>query len=101
MVKSKVFVSCGQHTATERQVAKDVCALPERLGFQPYLAINVQTIAEINAGILDIHVFNGSVMESRPAFRNQAAADGSMLRRFRRVILFGPSLEAGQQKANG
>ena len=52
MLKSKVFVSCGQKNAAERRVARDVCALLQRLGFQPYLAINVQTITEINAGII-------------------------------------------------
>ncbi len=52
IMKSKVFVSCGQHTDAERQVARDLCDLLDKLGFEAYLAINVQTITEINAGII-------------------------------------------------
>jgi hypothetical protein len=51
-VKSKVFVSCGQHSTAERKVANDVCDLLNQLGFETYLAINVQTITEINARII-------------------------------------------------
>jgi hypothetical protein len=51
-MKSKVFVSCGQHTDEEKQVAKDICVLLDSLGFETYLAISVQTITEINAGII-------------------------------------------------
>ncbi len=51
-VKSKVFVSCGQHSAEERQIARDVCEMLRRRGFDVYLAIEAQTILEINAGII-------------------------------------------------
>jgi hypothetical protein len=51
-MQCKVFVSCGQNTQEERQIAKDICSLLESLGFATYLAINVQTITEINTGII-------------------------------------------------
>jgi len=33
-VKSKVLVSCGQHSAEERQIARDVCEMLRGRGFQ-------------------------------------------------------------------
>ena len=51
-MKCKVFVSCGQHSDAEKQVAKDIRVLFDSLGFETYLAISVQTITEINAGII-------------------------------------------------
>ena len=52
LVRSKVFVSCGQHTRAERDVARSICALLETRGFDPYLAIDVQTLLEINERII-------------------------------------------------
>jgi hypothetical protein len=39
----KVFVSCGQHTPEECRIEHEVCGILRRRGFQPYLAIAVQT----------------------------------------------------------
>jgi hypothetical protein len=50
-MKSKVFVSCGQRPR-ERCVAQALGELLEKRGFSVYLAINAQTILEINAGII-------------------------------------------------
>jgi hypothetical protein len=50
-VKSKVFVSCGQRE-NERAVARGVCDLLATRGFDVYLAIDVQTIHEINERII-------------------------------------------------
>lgn len=51
-MKSKVFLSCGQRNEEERRVASDVGALLKGRGFDVYIAINVQTILEINGGII-------------------------------------------------
>jgi hypothetical protein len=51
-VRSKVFVSCGQRSDTERAVAADVAALLGRLGFEPYVAIEVQSAFEINTRVI-------------------------------------------------
>lgn len=51
-VKSKVFVSCGQHSPEERGIARDICSLLEARGFTVYLAVDVQTILEINERII-------------------------------------------------
>ena len=48
----RVFVSCGQRNDEEKQVAKDICKFLESIGFQTYLAIDVQTILDINGGII-------------------------------------------------
>ncbi len=51
-MKGKVFVSCGQHSQKERQVAREISDLLVARGFSVYLAIDVQTILEINTGII-------------------------------------------------
>jgi hypothetical protein len=51
-VKGKVFVSCGQQSREERQIAREIFDLLVARGFNVYLAINVQTILEINTGII-------------------------------------------------
>jgi hypothetical protein len=50
-MRSKVFVSCGQHTE-EKAVASKVGQLLRERGFDVYVAIDVQTILEINADII-------------------------------------------------
>jgi hypothetical protein len=50
-MKSRVFVSCGQRPR-EREVALALGELLKRRGFNVYLAINAQTILEINSGII-------------------------------------------------
>jgi hypothetical protein len=52
-VKGKVFVSCGQHGRAERRVARGISELLIARGFNVYLAIDVQTILEINTGIIE------------------------------------------------
>jgi hypothetical protein len=51
-MKSRVFLSCGQRPP-EIAVARQVEALLRARGFEVYVAINAQTILEINAGIID------------------------------------------------
>jgi len=48
----KVFISCGQANASERQVAVQLSAWFVSQGFQPYVAIQTQSILEVNAGII-------------------------------------------------
>jgi hypothetical protein len=50
-MKSRVFVSCGQR-AGEKEVADKVGKLLQKRGFDVYIAIDVQTILDINAGII-------------------------------------------------
>ncbi|MGA2905339.1 MAG: toll/interleukin-1 receptor domain-containing protein [Candidatus Korobacteraceae bacterium] len=50
-MKSKVFVSCGQQPA-EKEVAAKVASLLRDRGFNAYVAIDVQTILDINGGII-------------------------------------------------
>jgi hypothetical protein len=50
-MRSKVFLSCGQHPS-ETHVAHALSKLLEQRGYNVYLAINAQTILEINTGII-------------------------------------------------
>lgn len=50
-VRSKVFLSCGQGPS-EKGIAAKIGGLLEQRGFDVYIAIDVQTILEINAGII-------------------------------------------------
>jgi hypothetical protein len=50
-MRSKVFLSCGQRLS-EKQVAAKIGKLLEERGFDVYIAIDVQTILEINTGII-------------------------------------------------
>ena len=62
-MKSKVFLSCGQRP-DEKDVARSVGELLQKRGFDVYIAIDVQTILEINAEIIrelknsDCYLFN-------------------------------------------
>lgn len=49
---ARVFISCGQATQCERRVAEQLRTWFEGQGFEPYLAVYVQTIADLNAGIV-------------------------------------------------
>jgi hypothetical protein len=49
---ARVFISCGQSTSKEREVAAAIRGLLERRGFSAYVAIEVQNAFEINSGIL-------------------------------------------------
>ncbi len=48
----KVFISCGQANADERQVAARISAWLASQGFDPYVAIQTQSILEVNTGII-------------------------------------------------
>jgi hypothetical protein len=50
-MRSKVFLSCGQRPS-EKQVAAKIGELLGERGFDVYIAIDVQTILEINTGII-------------------------------------------------
>lgn len=50
---SKVFISCGQATKEEKKAGKDVAKWLHRQGFIPYIAIEVQSILDINSGIIN------------------------------------------------
>jgi hypothetical protein len=51
-MRSRVFVSCGQHQEGERKLAGKLGQLLRARGFDVYIAIDVQTILEINTGII-------------------------------------------------
>ena len=50
-VRSRVFLSCGQRRE-EKEIAGKIAELLENRGFDVYIAIDVQTILEINSGII-------------------------------------------------
>ncbi|MGO9232201.1 MAG: hypothetical protein ACLQKA_23645 [Bryobacteraceae bacterium] len=50
-MRSRVFVSCGQQPH-ERELARKIGKLLVERGFDVYIAIDVQTILEINTGII-------------------------------------------------
>lgn len=47
----KIFLSCGQRPE-EKEVASAIARLLQERGFSPYVAIDVQTILDINGGII-------------------------------------------------
>jgi hypothetical protein len=49
----RVFISCGQRTPAEREAAKATKRWFKRRGFEPYVAIQAQTLADVNSGIID------------------------------------------------
>lgn len=49
---SKVFVSCGQANKHEIAIASKIGVLLRSRGFRPYIAKKVQTVFEINSGII-------------------------------------------------
>ena len=59
----KVFISCGQATPEEREVASQVKDYFHKHGFEPYVAIRAQSIQDVNAVIIsqlkrsDFYVF--------------------------------------------
>jgi len=52
-VPGRVFISCGQATASERDVARRIESWFHERNFNPYVAIQVQSLADINSGIVD------------------------------------------------
>jgi hypothetical protein len=49
---AKVFISCGQATAEERKLARQLHDWFESEGYCPYVAIEAQSILDLNAGII-------------------------------------------------
>jgi len=49
---AKVFISCGQASPVEKQVADTLAKWFSSKGFSPYIAIQVQSILDLNAGII-------------------------------------------------
>lgn len=47
-----VFISCGQATQAERQVANTIETWLKEKGLQPYVAITAQSVQDINSGII-------------------------------------------------
>jgi hypothetical protein len=86
-VPSRVFVSCGQATTEEREVAAAVHKWFAERGFQPYVAIQAQSLADVNSGIIselkraDFYVFIDFRREELPSGlngKNPAAFRGSL-----------------------
>lgn len=48
----KVFISCGQATQLERKVASSIRNWLKNRGFDPYVAIEAQSIQDVNSGII-------------------------------------------------
>jgi hypothetical protein len=49
---ARVFISCGQATDEERNVSSQLEAWFHSKGYDPYVAIQLQTIGDLNAGII-------------------------------------------------
>jgi hypothetical protein len=49
----KVFISCGQASDEERQAASTISAWLKSEGFDPYVAIETQSIQDVNSAIID------------------------------------------------
>jgi len=49
---AKVFISCGQASPAERQVTHSIATWFSSQGFSPYVAIQVQSILDLNSGII-------------------------------------------------
>lgn len=48
----KIFISCGQATTEERKVAADIKAWLRGEGFNPYVAIQTQSLQDVNSEII-------------------------------------------------
>lgn len=51
-MRSRIFISCGQHSPREVKIARRVAELLDSHGFDPYVAKEVQNVFEINSGII-------------------------------------------------
>lgn len=108
---SKVFVSCGQESEHERGAAAAIKTSLEAAGFTVYVAINAQSIEDVNSGIIrslkraDYYIFIDFRRDSVDGgfrgslFTNQELAI-AMLLSFERVLFF-PAIrnEAGRTAA--
>lgn len=52
MKKSKIFISCGQANANEIKVANEISTWLNSVGYKPYIAIETQSILDVNGGII-------------------------------------------------
>jgi hypothetical protein len=50
---ARVFISCGQQSENERDVADALVAWFTGQGFSPYVAVKIHTITDLNAGIIE------------------------------------------------
>ena len=48
----RVFISCGQATDEERKLASEIATVFSSRGFHPYVAIQTQSIQDVNGGII-------------------------------------------------
>ena len=48
----RVFVSCGQKTDEERKAARTISDWLRTVGFDPYVATQVQTILDLNGEVI-------------------------------------------------
>lgn len=93
----RVFISCGQATSEERKVAGSVGGWFSRKGFRPYVAIQAQSLADVNSGIIgelkrsDFYVFIDFRREKLPTKRARPAR--------RRSQVFRGSLFTNQELA--
>ena len=100
---ARVFISCGQATPEERGAASEIRRLLRSKGFDPYVAIQTQSIQDVNSGIIkelkraDYYVFvdfrreklvlDGSEAWRGSLFTNQELAIVYILG-FEKVIFF-------------
>ena len=49
---AKVFISCGQASPAEKQITDSLAKWFSSQGFSPYVAIQVQSILDLNGGII-------------------------------------------------
>lgn len=52
-MSSRVFISCGQATTAERRVADEVRRWFEAEGYLPHVAIQAQSLEDVNSGIIE------------------------------------------------
>ena len=52
MLRSRVFISCGQSSPRDVKIAQSIARLFKGRGFDPYVAKEVQSVFEINSGII-------------------------------------------------
>jgi hypothetical protein len=96
---SRVFVSCGQDSTSEREAAAAIQKRLESLGFEVYVAIAAQSVEDINSGIIrslkraDYYIFVDFRREPIEGgfrgslFTNQELAIATFLS-FERVLFF-------------
>lgn len=53
LMPAKVFISCGQSSHEERQAARDVKTWFETKEFRPYVAVEVNTIPDLNRQVIE------------------------------------------------